>query len=208
MTTSTASQSCCLTRALWKRGVAVLILLIIVGTGAGSTVNFAVAQSDSDNYRSPRGALIRSVIVPGWGQLYNGHYYKIPIVYAGLGSLAYIVAGTNSEYKLYRHAFQYKAWEETIGEDEPNPVAEFESDYLRLLAREGLNEISASSLEPARDRLRRNRDFAILGIGIVYGLATLDAYVSAHLLDFDIGDDLSLSILPHGTGVRVNLHLE
>jgi hypothetical protein len=33
---------------------------------------------------SPRGALWRAAAAPGWGQLYNRQYYKIPFVYAGL----------------------------------------------------------------------------------------------------------------------------
>lgn len=232
MTTSTGLQNSCLASVFSDRAHLLIAILLFTCIASGTVVRtslaqsslwqsptgqssagqslsseLSLAQSEPDTYRSPRGALIRSVILPGWGQLYNRHYYKIPIVYAGLGSLVYIVTETNSEYKLYRHAFQYKAWEETIEEGEVNPVAEFESDYLRLLAREGLNEISSSTLEPARDRLRRNRDFAILGIAVVYGLATLDAYVSAHLLDFDIGDDLSLRVLPRGKGLSFNLQL-
>ncbi len=181
-------------------------IIFVALAGVVSLPQDAGAQVVATSEHSPRGALLRSLAVPGWGQLYNRHYYKIPIVYAGLGSLVYIVSQTNSEYKLYRRAFQFKAWDEITMEGEVNPVAEFEADYLRLLQREGLTEISSSTLEPVRDRLRRNRDFAVLGVGVVYALSTLDAYVSAHLLEFDVSDDLSVVIMPKGRGVNVNLY--
>ena len=169
------------------------------------TVSVASAQRS----HSPRGALVRSLSVPGWGQLYNRQYYKVPIVYAGLGLLTYVVLDTNSEYLLYRHAFLYKAWEEEVasGQAEENPYTDLEPEYVRLLNREGVTEISSGSLEPVRNNLRRNRDLAILGLGVVYALSTLDAYVSAHLLEFDIGDDLSLRIVPRPTGASVKLQL-
>lgn len=158
---------------------------------------------------SPRGALVRAMSVPGWGQLYNRQYYKVPIVYAGLGLLTYVVLDTNSEYLLYRRAFLFKAWDEEVanGEAEENPYVGLESEYERLLAREGLTQISSGSLEPVRNNLRRNRDLAILGLGVVYALSTLDAYVSAHLLEFDIGDDLSLQVIPRPGGAALTLHL-
>src|ERR1019366_2028980 len=37
---------------------------------------------------NPKVAMLRSVIIPGWGQAYNKKYWKIPIIYAGLGITA------------------------------------------------------------------------------------------------------------------------
>ena len=183
-----------------------LMIVFICVTICPSPASAQMAPRDG---HTPRGALLRSVAVPGWGQLYNRQYYKVPIVYAGLGLLAYLVVDRNSEYTLYRHAFLFKAWDEEVLNDdaEVNPFPQFESDYAKLLAREGLNNISSSSLEPIRDSLRRNRDLSILGIGVVYALSTLDAYVSAHLLQFDISEDLSLRVLPVAGGVGIELNL-
>ena len=50
-----------------------------------------------------------------------------------------------------------------------------------------------------RDNLRRNRDLLYFGIVFWYGLTVLDAFVSAHLLDFDVGEDLTVTFFPHPT---------
>ena len=47
-----------------------------------------------------------------------------------------------------------------------------------------------------RDNLRRNRDLLYFGFVFWYGLSVLDAFVSAHLMDFDIGVDLTVALYP------------
>lgn len=39
------------------------------------------------NLRSPSGALLRSLAIPGWGQIYNRKYFKAVIVAGGQGVL-------------------------------------------------------------------------------------------------------------------------
>ena len=59
-----------------------------------------------------------------------------------------------------------------------------------------IGQVAASTLRSERDRYRRNRDLARLGVVAVYGLSVLDAYVSAHLLDFNVDENLSLRLIP------------
>ena len=40
-----------------------------------------------DSTHDPHKAIIRSLIVPGLGQLYNHQWWKVPVIYAGLGLL-------------------------------------------------------------------------------------------------------------------------
>lgn len=168
----------------------------------------APAALDSTALRTPRGALWRAAAVPGWGQLYNRQYLKIPVVYAAMGGLAYYAADLNQQYRLYRQAYQYKSWQERVesGQATENPSAEFAGAYAELEAQFG--PISSSALQPRRNILRRNRDFSLIGIGLVYGLSILDAYISAHLFDFDISEDLTASLAPGPQGLTASLRLD
>jgi len=154
---------------------------------------------------TPRGALWRAAVLPGWGQAYNRQYVKLPFVYAALGGLTVTAVVLNDRYLLYRHAYQFKAFEEITPQGETNPRQAFEADYLRLLDRLNLNTLPSNAIRPTRNSLRRNRDLAILGIGVVYGLTILDAYVSAHLADFDISEELTVSVYPAGGGLRTTV---
>lgn len=49
-----------------------------------SIVNETMKQS---HLRSPSGALLRSLAVPGWGQLYNKKYFKAVVIAGGQGIL-------------------------------------------------------------------------------------------------------------------------
>ena len=158
---------------------------------------------------SPKKALRRAMMVPGWGQYYNRHYLKIPLVYAGLGGFTAAALYVNSRYLLYRHAYLFTA---RVEDGEP-VFPEYADDYARLIEDLGLppeSELSDEEiqsrrlrLEPQfraqRDNFRRNRDLLYFGIVFWYGLSLLDAYVSAHLLDFDIGEDLTVSVFPYPT---------
>ena len=171
------------------------------------------AQTDTTATRtlaathSPQRALWRAVAVPGWGQYYNRQYLKIPLVYVGLGGFTAAALYTNSRYLLYRRSYLYTVTVDENGEQTFPP--EFADEYEQLLADLGLGPASELSeadmdrLEPQfraqRDNLRRNRDLLYFGIVFWYGLTVLDAFVSAHLLDFDVGEDLTVTLLPHPT---------
>src|SRR3569833_3370315 len=55
-----------------------------------------------DSLHSPHKAVIRSLIIPGWGQLYNHRWWKVPLIYAGLGLLGDVVVYNQHNYKLFQ----------------------------------------------------------------------------------------------------------
>lgn len=183
------------------RAIIAAVGLLVLGMGPASLH----AQPDSvraqileekglPSTHSPRGALWRTAAVPGWGQYYNRQYYKIPFVYAGLAGLGFRIVRSNRQYRLYSRAALFK--------NETDPREQYESDY-REAAQELTGrrdaDVGASQLRQVRDQFRRQRDLAILGAGLFYALTLLDAYVSAHLLTFDVDEELAVRVQPTGS---------
>ncbi len=152
----------------------------------------------------PRSAL-RRAFVPGWGQLYNREYYKVPIVYVGLAAFVGSALLVDRRYRLYRHAYLFTA---RVHPDGSPIFPEYESDYSELLRVLSLDsesilmpdEVAArrARLQPQfraqRDVLRRNRDLLYLGIIAWYGFTVIDAFVSAHLAEFDVNESLTAQV--------------
>lgn len=144
---------------------------------------------------SPRGALWRTAAVPGWGQYYNRQYYKIPFVYAGLAGLGFLIFRANQQYRLFKRANLFVRGREMAGEDGTNEYSQFREQFEEV---EALVGGRASRIRDLRDKYRRRRTLAILGTGLFYALTLVDAFVSAHLLTFDIDDDLAVRVQPTG----------
>jgi hypothetical protein len=126
---------------------------------------------------SPIKATMLSATVPGLGQIYNGRTWKVPIIYAGYAGIAYALNFNNTYYQRYR-----RAWIADI-DGNPNTVSEF--PY-----------ISTDRLLRATNYYRRNLELTYIIAAALYVLNILDATVDAHLLDFDVGEDLTLNIRP------------
>ena len=124
----------------------------------------------------PTRAALLSAAIPGLGQAYNKKYWKIPIVWAALGAFGYFIVWNNNQYQFYRRNLIY----EIAGDPNyPNETG-----------------LSQSTLQSARDQFRRNRDqLALYGI-LFYLIQIVDAHVDAHLIEFDVNQDLSARLEP------------
>jgi hypothetical protein len=127
-------------------------------------------------YSRPRRAAFMSAALPGLGQAYNKKYWKIPIVYAGLGGLGYFFIKNQSEFDYYRI----------------NLKAEYDSDAGTV----NTSGLSGEVLLEQKTTYRRRRDLTGFGLGLVYILNIIDANIDAHLKTFDVSDNLSLNIKP------------
>jgi hypothetical protein len=131
------------------------------------------------NYGSSvKKATTLSMIFPGAGQIYNGSFWKVPIVLGGFATMGYIVDFNNRGYQRYRKAYKLM----TDGDDKT--IDEFNGRY------------SSTVLKNTRDAFRRNRDFSIILTCAFYLLNVVDAHVDAHLKDYDISDELSVRLEP------------
>jgi hypothetical protein len=141
------------------------------------------------NVYSPRKAAIRSAILPGWGQVYNKKYWKVPIIYAALGTSAYVFFFNLQTYKDTRFAYSAKYNYRQPGATAADTIAYNNiPDYLK--------PISEGSLRSYRDSYRRDLDYSVLFFVLLWGLNVVDAAVDAHLKSFDVSPDLSLRFKP------------
>lgn len=163
-----------------------------------ATPDSIAARLNLPEGHSPRGALWRAAAAPGWGQYYNRQYLKMPVVYLALGGILTAAVYTWDRYLLYRNAWRF--------EQQPEEFPQYEDARASL---EGVvdNFGSARILRTRRDRFRRWRDLSIIGSGLVYALQIVDAYVSAHLLGFEVGEDLSLNATPGRDGLTATFRV-
>jgi hypothetical protein len=128
---------------------------------------------------SPQKATMLSATLPGMGQIYNGKYWKVPIIYGGFGLAAYFLRFNNHYYQIYRQAYMAKA------DGNPNT----QPDERFALHPE-------DRLRSAMNYYRRGVEVTYIAAAALYILNVLDAAVDAHLLDFDVSEDLTLNIQP------------
>ncbi len=101
--------------------------------------------------RSPRGAMLRSLALPGWGQFYNGKWFK------GL-----VIGGT--EVGLIIDAVVQNQWAQ-------ESVYYYDKEFYR-----------------------ENRSLAIWWLAGVVLYSVTDAFVDAHLADFDDTPNVSMQM--------------
>ena len=141
---------------------------------------------DSINPLSPAKAAFFSAVLPGLGQAYNKKYWKIPIVYAALGTGIYFYIDNTKEYNRYRDIYKRR-------------LAGFTDDEFWGIDSNGdalsSAQITDEAIIRAQDRLRENRELSLLITAGIYVLNIIDANVDAHLLQYNVDENLALK--PH-----------
>ena len=146
----------------------------------------------------PMRAVWMGAIIPGYGQIYNRSYWKLPIVYGGFIGCAYAISYTGGRYSDYKTAYRDIYTDISAGTVSEDPS----KSYIAILP-EGysLDYVGGANqwkqtLQSRQTQWRRYRDYCIVATIAVYALSLIDAYVDAQLFDFDISPDLSMSIEP------------
>tara|TARA_B100000524_G_scaffold320078_1_gene200334 strand:+ start:128 stop:673 length:546 start_codon:yes stop_codon:yes gene_type:complete len=150
------------------------ILFIVSFSSYSQTDNF---ENDLEVSLRPSKATFYSAVLPGLGQAYNKKYWKIPIVYCAIGSGIYFYKQNNKNYKRYREAYKRR-------------LAGFIDD--EFYGNGTYPAISNDGLIRAQNTLKRNKELSILVTVGMYILNIIDANVDAHLLQFNLDDNLSL----------------
>jgi hypothetical protein len=128
---------------------------------------------------SPKRAFLLSMILPGAGQVYNKKqwYIRAPIAAGAVGGGIYYFFGYRSDYLLYRNAYRKRV----LGlptEFDDNPQA------------------TDSRLKELREANQKVMEQALFGTIIIYLLNGIEAFSTAHLINFDVNEDLSLRLEP------------
>ncbi len=147
-------------------------------------------QNKALRQHSPKKATIMSACLPGLGQVYNGKWWKVPIVYAGLGGFGYMAYDNYTNYRLYLLAYRLETGNLNEGE-----VA---SEAARLLS----ERYSENQLQAYKESYQHNFELYSLISVAWYALNIVDALVDGHLYSYDISDDLSLYIDPNMTTIN------
>lgn len=137
---------------------------------------------------TPAKAAFYSAVLPGLGQAYNKKYWKIPLVYAGLGTSLYFYLDNKNKYQDFRNT--YKRRLEGYTDDKYSFL-----DNSRLIA--------------GQKFYQRNRDLSALFIVGFYVLNIIDANVDAALKQFNIDDKLSVKprVYPNNMTLKTNVGL-
>ena len=139
-----------------------------------------------DTLHSPHTAMIRSLLVPGWGQVYNHRVWKVPVIYGALGVIGYYIVWNNTNYQELLALSIYRE-HGTV----PAPTAKYYTQYQLYLNQ------STQALYDATDYYRRNRDLLILGVFLAWGINVIDAYIDAKFISaYTVDNNLSIKITP------------
>ena len=88
-----------------------MFFVVVINSGLFGQEDTTVVQdsiSQSEVFvmqKSPWGAVVRSAIVPGWGQIYNESYWKAPIVWGVMGWFVYAWVDNNNKYIDYKNLY-------------------------------------------------------------------------------------------------------
>ncbi|HET9136253.1 MAG TPA: DUF5683 domain-containing protein [Candidatus Kapabacteria bacterium] len=125
----------------------------------------AIKKADTTGFKmkkDPTLALILSAIVPGAGQVYVGDWYKTPFILGAFAGCFYAASIQNTRYH-------------------------YTADSVRNQLARG-DEFNASRYTSVREFYRDDRDKWYIYAALVYIANLIDAYIAAHLFDFDVSD--------------------
>lgn len=148
-------------------------------------IDSIVETKNTYNPLSPAKAAFYSAILPGLGQAYNKKYWKIPLVYGALTTGVYFYSNNNKEYNRYRDAYKSRLAGLTTDEF-----------FLDLQGNQlATPRVTTDGLQRGQKFYKKNKEISLLITVGLYALNIIDANVDAHLLQFNVDENLSLS--PH-----------
>lgn len=132
-----------------------------------------------DSLHDPHKAVMRSLMIPGWGQLYNHRWWKVPFIYAGIGLLIDAVVFNQHYYSIFLKEALLREKGIQAGR---NPL---------------YTNVSDADITSAVNAYVRNRDLCILGTLGAWGIQMIDAYIDAKFIrSYTMDNNLSFKVSP------------
>ena len=122
---------------------------------------------------APSKAAFYSAVLPGLGQGFNKKYWKIPIVYAAIGTSVYSYDFNQKKYWDYRNAYKSRK-------------AGYNNDQYQNLI------LDDDRLLDGAEFHKKNRDLSMVFIVGFYILNILDANIDAHLKQYNVNESLTI----------------
>jgi hypothetical protein len=139
-----------------------------------------------DSNHKPGKAVLHSLMIPGWGQAYNRRWWKVPVIYTGLGLIAWAYLFNKQYYNETLAVSRYR----DLGV-EPLPGDKYYQVY---------NDYRPYQTQTIKDAVlvaRRNRDLSVLGFVGAWGIQIIDAYIDAKFIhSYTMDDKLSFKVKP------------
>lgn len=170
-------------------------------TATNDTLKKVKTKRDWATWRpDAKRAMWLAIVIPGAGQIYNRKYWKLPIVYGGFVGCLYAMRWNNMMYNDYSQAYM------DLMDNDPSTQSYNQFLHLGAEITDSNKSRYESLFKKRKDYYRRYRDLSIFCLIGVYALSVIDAYVDASLSEFDISDDLSMSVEPAviNTGTSLN----
>lgn len=170
----------------------ILVIFLLLSSFAYSADTTKVV-ADSVKPHSIKKAVIFSAVVPGAGQIYNHigmpkgqkkAFWKVPLIYAGLGTSSYFLIRNQLEQRIFRKEYENRQYGSYIDGSDP--------DFVGL----NLDIYDDAGILTIYNQYLDWRDLSILAVGAVYLIQLIDAGVEAHFVDFDVSEDLSFTVDP------------
>lgn len=160
---------------------------------------FSYSQEEESNSQidilRPSKAAFYSAVLPGLGQIYNKKAWKVPIVYAAIGISGYSYDFNKKKFWSYRDAYKRRK-------------AGYTDDQYQGII------INDDRLLDGQDFHKKYKDLSMVFLVGFYFLNILDANIDAHLLDFNVDENLSFqpyfendAIFNQNLGIKLKITL-
>ncbi|MFZ4542943.1 MAG: DUF5683 domain-containing protein [Saprospiraceae bacterium] len=136
---------------------------------------------------TPKKAALLATFLPGAGQIYNknGVWWKLPLSYGAYGFAIYTHIQARRAYFFYKDIYELRV------KNLPLPAKLYTYDVP-----ESYKTTDISAFYRQKNNFRNNYERSFIWLGAAHLFAIADAFVTAHLKSFDVGDNLSMCIKP------------